>query len=34
LKFVVAIDPKTLKDESFPYLEPDPVPAIINPENP
>ena len=34
MKFILNIDPQTLKDESFPYLEPDPVPAIISPENP
>ena len=34
MKFVLKIDPKTLKDESFPYLEPGRVPPIVDPEKP
>ena len=34
MKFVVRINPETLKDESFPYLEPGRVPPIVDPEEP
>ncbi len=34
MKFVVRINPKSLKDESFPYLEPGTVPPIVDPEKP
>jgi hypothetical protein len=34
MKFVLRINPKTLKQESCPYLEPGPVPPIVDPEDP
>lgn len=34
MRFVVRINPKTLKQESFAYLEPSPVLRIVDPENP
>lgn len=34
MKFVVRINPETLKQESFAYLEPGPIPSIADPENP
>jgi len=34
MKAVVRINPKTFKSESFEYLEPGPVPPIVDPENP
>jgi len=34
MKFVVRINPGTFKQESSPYLEPGPVPPIVDPEKP
>ncbi len=34
MKYVVRINPKSLEEESFPYLEPGSVPPIVDPEKP
>ena len=34
MRFVVRINPEILNQESSVYLEPGPVPPIVDPENP